>query len=180
MEWISYVIKDAITKKIGNLPLHFYRNGTQLSHILVADDMVLFGESTGAQIEVIFYYLNKLCESPRAKVSVQKTKIFFSKNTKPSCSKVISEWCSFDQVTNLGKYLGTPVIHGCVTKATLSGILDTVKQWLSGWYAEKLSFARRLILIQFVLSAIPACTMQTSALPFELYRNINKITRRFL
>lgn len=74
--------------------------------------MVLFGESTGNQIKNILYCLNKFCVASGTKVSVQKTKIYFSKNTSPCCNNEISEMCGFEKVTNLGKYLGMPIIHG--------------------------------------------------------------------
>lgn len=80
MERVAHIIKDSVNRGDWK-PLVFGKSDTKLSHISFADDMVLFGESSINQIEAMKRCLNLFCEAFRAKVSVQKTKILFSKNT---------------------------------------------------------------------------------------------------
>ena len=66
---------------------------------------------------------------------------------------------------DLGRYLGVPTINGRVTNATYKQVVDRVEQRLAGWKMKCLSLAGRITLIQSVVSAIPAYTMQTVKLP---------------
>lgn len=113
MEQLSYIIQDA-------------RNGTKLSHIFFADDMILFDCSSTSQMEVMKACLNKIYEASGAKVSVEKTKIYFLKNTIDSCCRNISQFGGFERVNNLGKYFWPPILFSKITKATYSYILETL------------------------------------------------------
>lgn len=77
MEQLAHIIQVAIQAGVWH-PIKFGRSGTKLSHNFFADDMVLFAESSTQQIEIVLSYLNKFCESSGAKVSVSKTKVYFS------------------------------------------------------------------------------------------------------
>nr|KYP59202.1 Putative ribonuclease H protein At1g65750 family [Cajanus cajan] len=81
---------------------------------------------------------------------------------------------------NLGKYLGIPLHHSRVNRATYSGIIEKVTQRLNNWKAKSLSFARRLTLTKSVLTALPSYTMQTIWLPRNICHDIDKKNRQFL
>ncbi|KAH9772084.1 putative ribonuclease H protein [Citrus sinensis] len=73
-----------------------------------------------------------------------------------------------------------PLLHRRVSKQTYQGILDKMKQRLSGWAASQLSFAGRITLTQSVLQAIPIYAMQTTNLPASIKTKIDQVCRRFL
>lgn len=99
--------------------------------------MVLFVESTHEQVDTILNCLENFCMASGAKVSIQYTKVFFSKNTRGNCRNEICGKCGFEEVLNLGKYLTTPIIHGLVTKATYRFIIDNLQNKMSGaWKVE--------------------------------------------
>lgn len=179
MERLSHVIQEVVNQKEWH-PLQFGKKGTKLSHIFFADDMVLFGASTATQMDVMISCLNKFCQASGAKVSVEKTKIYFSKNTTDRCCRDICRIGGFERVNNLGKYLGAPILNGRVTKATYSFILENIQKRLTGWSVEKLSLAGKLTFIQSVISALPSYIMQTALLPSSLCKDIDKLTRKFL
>jgi len=51
----------------------------------------------------------------RAKISLQKSQVFFSKNTNQRMAKAISEALEIPITQDLGNYLGMPIINGRVT-----------------------------------------------------------------
>ncbi|CAN1841039.1 Putative ribonuclease H protein At1g65750 [Linum perenne] len=51
---------------------------------------------------------------------------------------------------------------------------------LAGWKVKSLSLARRVTLAQLVLAAILAYAMQTSLLPVEACKDIEKRIRKFI
>lgn len=77
--------------------------------------------------------LDKFCTSSRAKVSIQKTEILFSKNVPPSLRTELSKMSGFESVSHLGKYMGVPLFKAGVNKTDFAYILDKVKTRLSGW-----------------------------------------------
>lgn len=81
---------------------------------------------------------------------------------------------------NLGKYLGMPLIHSRVTKATQMDIIQKGNNRLASWKSKVLSMAGRLTLIQSVTSAIPLYAMQTTKLPAIVCENLDKLNKNFL
>ncbi|XP_020208919.1 uncharacterized protein LOC109793859 [Cajanus cajan] len=93
------------------------------------------------------------------KVSLDKTRVFFSKNVSFSVRESISAALGFQQTGNLGKYLGILAHHSRVNRSSYQDIIKKMIQRLSGWKARNLSFAGRLTLTKSVLAALPSFTM---------------------
>lgn len=95
-----------INVKVGNgkwKPIRIGRNGPALSHLLFADDLVLFAEASVNQIRVILDCLNNVCASSGHKISSAKTRIFCSKNVSQAATQDISKESGFFSLThNLG------------------------------------------------------------------------------
>ncbi|KAE8664067.1 hypothetical protein F3Y22_tig00112857pilonHSYRG00227 [Hibiscus syriacus] len=88
----------------------------------------------------------------------------------------------YEVVENLGRYLGVPLLHSRVTKATYSYLIEKVEQRLSGsgWAAKTLSFAGRITLAKAVLQTISSYAMQSSWLPKGVCTMLEKLIRRFV
>lgn len=56
------------------------RRGPIISHLMFADDLLLFWEATVNQMKVVLDYLEKFCSMSGQQVHAQETLIFFSKN----------------------------------------------------------------------------------------------------
>ena len=57
--------------------------------------------------------------------------------------------------TDLGTYLGMPLLHKRISKQTYQNLIDRVQQRLSGWTAKHLSLVGRITLTQLVIQALP-------------------------
>ena len=86
----------------------------------------------------------------------------------------------YSATNDLGCYLGMPLLHLRVNKATYQTILDKVDKRLIGWNAAHLSLAGRITLAHSVLQAMPIYTMQTTLLPASVCGKIEKSCRRFI
>lgn len=109
MERLPLLIKDAI-KCDDWILIKLNRYTPYISHILFVDNLVLFGDCSIKQIKVIKEVLDKFCAASGSKISVWKTKILFSKNMSAKMVNVVSRVSGFDQVSDLGKYLGVLLI----------------------------------------------------------------------
>lgn len=77
IEWLSQLISLAAESNTWK-PIRLNRNGPPLSHLCFADDLILFGEASLDQAQVISDYLNLFYASSGQKVNKAKTRIFFS------------------------------------------------------------------------------------------------------
>lgn len=59
-------------------PISLSRGGPKVSHICFTNDLILFAEASVAQIRVVRRVLEKFCLASGQKVSLEKSKIFFS------------------------------------------------------------------------------------------------------
>lgn len=85
------------------------RTGPYVSHLLFADDILLFEEASLEQINCMMDYLNKFCNFTGQKVSKEKTRIYFSKRISDSMANQIILVSSFTRTDDLGVYLGMPL-----------------------------------------------------------------------
>ncbi|XP_010473926.1 PREDICTED: uncharacterized protein LOC104753360 [Camelina sativa] len=179
MERLCHLIDRAVVNKQWK-PISLSRGGPQLSHICFADDLILFAEASVAQIRVLRSVLEQFCGASGQKVSLEKSKIFFSNNVSRELGKLISEESGIKSTKDLGKYLGMPVLQKRLNKETFGEVLERVSSRLAGWKSHTLSLAGRLTLTKALLSSIPVHSMSTIMLPKATLASLDKISRTFL
>ncbi|GAA0145565.1 reverse transcriptase [Lithospermum erythrorhizon] len=145
-----------------------------------ADDIILFGKADSKTATSITNTLHQFCSWSGQEISLQKSKIMFSKNTSPSLRSQISNQLQINETNNLGKYLGFPLKVGRQPSSDFNFILDKVRNKLQGWKASSLSLAGRKTLIQATTFAIPNYYCQFTMLPKNICERINKANRAFL
>ena len=79
------------------------RGGTRLSHLMFADDVVLFAEATKTQALVINSCLRQFCEASGQKVSAQKSNVYFSSNTNEAIRVEVCNTLGIEQTDDLGR-----------------------------------------------------------------------------
>ncbi|KAE8693055.1 hypothetical protein F3Y22_tig00110819pilonHSYRG00250 [Hibiscus syriacus] len=84
------------------------------------------------------------------------------------------------EVHNLGKYLGVPLLHSRITRASFSYIVSRVRDKLVGWKAKALSLAGRITLAKTVLSTISYFSMQSIKLLKGIYDEVEKLIQGFI
>ena len=161
-------------------PIRLSRGGPQLSHICFADDLILFAEASVTQIRVIRKVLEKFCKASGQKVSLQKSKIFFSNNVSRGREERISRESGIASTKELGKYLGMPILQKRINKDTFGEVLEKVASRLAGWKKQTLSLAGRVTLTKSVLSSIPVHTMSTISMPVGILEKLDSLARSFV
>lgn len=120
------------------------------------------------------------CASSGQKLSLAKSRVFFSKNVQDSLAGLISEKLGINQTHNLGMYLGVPLLHSRMTKDNFQFLIYKVKKKLSSWKVKTLSFAGRVSLTQSCLFSLPTYVMQTTPIPLGICKEIEKLCRNFI
>lgn len=179
LERLCHQIDMAIATKEWK-PISLSCGGPKLSHVCFADDLILFAEASVGQIRVIRRVLEKFCIASGQKVSLEKSKIFFSNNVHRDLAKLISDESGIKATKDLGKYLGMPVLQKRINKDTYGEVLEKVASRLAGWKGRFLSLAGRITLTKAVLSSIPVHSMSTISLPASILDKLDKVSRSFL
>lgn len=82
--------------------------------------------------------------------------MFTSKNVHFNRASEYSRLLGIGFTSDLGKYLGVPLLHKRAVKLTYAPVVSKVQKRLASWKGHFLSKAGRSILIKSVSSAIPA------------------------
>jgi hypothetical protein len=179
MDKLSHLITQAVHETKWK-PMRAGRNGPLISHLMFADDLILFAEANVDQMNVVLNIIDQFCQLSGQKVSQEKTSIMFSKNVCPRVKEALVMMSGFTEATSLGKYLGVPLVGRAPKRSDYNYIINQVKTKLSAWKAKHLSFAGRVTLSKAVIEAIPVYPMMTVAIPKACLNELQKIQRAFI
>ncbi|KAL7228890.1 hypothetical protein ACSBR2_007559 [Camellia fascicularis] len=124
--------------------------------------------------------LNDFSAASGLKISLAKSKLFISPNIACHEARSLSNVCGISLTSDLGKYLGIPLIHKRCNCHFFWFITDKIQCRLSSWKSNLLSLVGRSTLVQAVSSALPSYAMQTLTLPGSICNDIDKLNRNFL
>ncbi|MCH84271.1 RNA-directed DNA polymerase (Reverse transcriptase), partial [Trifolium medium] len=156
------------------------RNGPNISHLMFADDLLLFGQATHNTMNSIMSTLTKFCQMSGQQVNHTKTSIFYSKNVSRPIRDDLNALSGFTEASSLGNYLGVPALGRKPRSNDFYYLIDKVKNRLAGWKAKQLSMAGRITLAKSVIQAIPIYPMMSMQIPRSCLDDIEKIQRSFI
>ena len=82
--------------------------------------------------------------------------------------------------TNLGKYLGFPIIHQGRVGNAYNFVVNKMQSKLAGWRSKLLSKAGKLVLVKSSATLVAEYYMQCQSLPIKVCNQIDKLIRNFL
>ncbi|KAL5781970.1 hypothetical protein ACOSP7_006999 [Xanthoceras sorbifolium] len=123
MEKLSHIINQKIGKGTWKT-LRVSRGGPEISHLFFVDDLILFGQATNHQAELMKSCIDLFCDVSGQQVNFDKFRIFCFPNVITDLANDIVVICETPLYKNLGKYLGVPLIHGRVNSHTYKEIID--------------------------------------------------------
>ena len=179
MEYLGHLIDKKCMEGVWK-PLKAFRENIGISHLFFMDDLIIFAKVDEDSCEAISEVLDEFCEESGQKVSMEKSRIYFSPNVQAERISGICSRLGIQATANIGNYLGFPINHKGVPRNRLNFIIERVMSKLAGWKARFLSFAGRFVLVKSVMSSIPNYVMQATALLAHLCEKLDKINRDFL
>lgn len=152
-------------EETGDLKGFGFGRGTSVSHILFADDLLLFTlahMSQAAKLKVIFAVYED-CSGQT--INFDKSNVFFN----------ISSFLLIPEGQGCAKYLGLPFMTGRSKKEIFSYLHNRVWKKLNSWKETTLSQAAKEVLIVSVVQTIPTYSMYV----FLLLSSIMGLVRNF-
>ena len=126
-------------------------NSPHLTHLLFADDSLLFYKATIEECQWVLDILDVYGRCLGQQINRSKMTIFFSKSTTNDTRNQIKLALGVPEIIQYERYLGLPSLVGRNKKASFNYIKDRVWKKLQGWKEKLLSQAGREILIKAVV-----------------------------
>uniref|UniRef100_A0A2N9EC60 Reverse transcriptase domain-containing protein n=1 Tax=Fagus sylvatica TaxID=28930 RepID=A0A2N9EC60_FAGSY len=155
------------------------RGGPRISHLLFADDSLLFCQAKLEECNNLMDILTLYEESSGQKINRDKTAIFFSRNTAENKREEIKSRWGAQVLSQYEKYLGLPALVGRSKEQAFKGLKDRIARKIQGWNERFLSKAGREVLIKAVAQAIPTFTMSCFSLPKSFCKDVDALVANF-
>lgn len=130
-----------------------------LSHLLFADDVLLFAEASLSQARVVKDTMMDFCRCSGMSVNLQKEKVFLSPNVSRERRGIIQSTQNRKVSSNLGRYLGVPLFTERSSRNHFKHVVENIQSKLASWKNKLLNLAGRATLVQSTISAIPILTV---------------------
>ncbi|KAG7557763.1 Zinc knuckle CX2CX4HX4C [Arabidopsis suecica] len=177
-EGLSSLLHNAmLTKSIQGFKAS--RGGPPISHMLFADDSLLFCQASTAQCQQLLSILQEYAVASGQHVNFQKSAILFGKTVPSEIQQAITKLTGISKTGGFGRYLGLPEAVGRNKYNVFSYISQRVQSKIESWYSKFLSPAGKEVLIKSVATALPTYCMSCFLLPKKLLNQISGYIRRF-
>ncbi|XP_038718208.1 uncharacterized protein LOC120011213 [Tripterygium wilfordii] len=131
----------------------FGRGRLRVSHLVFADDSLIFCRVKDEDWECIFSILTEYGRVSGQMINYSKTSIFFSRFASPLQKARMISMIGAVEAKNYDRYLGLPAIVGRSRKSAFLYILDKMRKKVMGWSHRNLSKCWRIIINPTSLSS---------------------------
>lgn len=155
--WNSCVIN-------GSIRSPFKTKDITISHLLFADDVMIFSKTSPSVAQSIVFFLEEFNGATGLIINSSKSSIFFSNRAREE-QQCTAATLSF-QIEKLPvHYLGLPLFSSRLKLVDCNPLLEKIRRSLAGWKAKTISIAGRLQLIKATLSTFHSYKGSSFLLP---------------
>ncbi|GLT60757.1 hypothetical protein SLA2020_335100 [Shorea laevis] len=155
------------------------RQSHLISHLLFADDLMVFARAKPSEATTILNCLNTYAGWSGQKVNLSKSSIFFSKNCTPSSISSIHNILNLRHIPSKAKHHSLPLFFQRNKSSSFEDLKQNILSRISSWKTKLLSQAARTTLIKSVANVIPSYSMSLFLLPKAFCNNIEALLRKF-
>lgn len=177
MEALSRLLEKAVDD--GDIRLHPKCHDPRITHLLFADDLLVFSDGSRHSISGIKKVISVFKEWTGLDMNAEKSEIFFGGYSHIEAS-VISDISGFKIGTFPTRYLGLPLNPSRISYATLQPFLERITSKMHSWTAKSLSYAGKIQLVASVVYGMVNFWSSVFALPKRFYEKVDSLCSAFL
>lgn len=171
------IMEAARNKKLSRIST--CRGSPRITHLLFADDSILYCRVSGMDNRELVNILQKYEEVSSQKINTDKSSIFFSQDVDERTRSEVKEIIGPMLDAQPKKDLGLPSLIGRLKKQVFNEVKERVGKNLIEWKGKMLSIGRREILIKVVAQVAPTYTIRCFLLLKGLCEDIERMMRNF-
>jgi len=175
-------LSRSLTKLVrdGSLKLiHGSRSNPAPSHILYADDIMIFCKGTSANINTLKDLFTDYSINSGQFVNPQKSSFYAGSMSQQRITQIFN-LTGFTIGTLPFSYLGVPIFKGKAKTAYFQPIADKIKLKLAAWKTSLLSIAGRVQLVKSVIHSMLLHCITIYSWPVNLIKDIERWMRNFI
>ena len=160
---------SCMLKNIGPLfvsrGIRVSRNAPWISHLLFADDSLIFTQASKKGVDRIAAILEDYNRGSGQLVNKSKSAVFFSPNCDQACKEVVHNSLGILTEALGERYLGLPTATERGAADVFKYVPAKVRGMVGGWAEKSLSCAAREVLLKANAQAVPTYAMSCFKLP---------------
>ncbi|KAL0910085.1 hypothetical protein M5K25_021023 [Dendrobium thyrsiflorum] len=153
--------------------------GSKISHLLYADDILLFSVSKTPHLKRLKDILSNYCNWTGQRINASKSMVLFSKNTPRWKQYKFSNMLGLNRVNSFD-YLGLTCSTSRIRFSDFSKVISKAMNLVFTWGSKLLSLAGRNSLIKSSLATLIYYHLAHTKIPLAVLYKIEKICRSFL
>jgi hypothetical protein len=159
----------------GISPLRVCRRAPGISHLLFADDTLIFFRASEAQAPRVKNVLDIYERGTRQVIKPSKCSILFSVSCSQESQVAIRTVLNVEQQVFELKYLGLPTPDGRMHKGRFLNLQSKLSKLIIEWGDGVLAQSAREILIKAIAQALPVYVMSMFKLPLSLCDELTRL-----
>jgi hypothetical protein len=153
--------------------------GPHITHLLFADDSIVFLEASAQSIQTLKRVLHDYEVSSGQKVNLQKSSIFFGPGCNADLKRDLKQNIGIECEALTECYLGLPTVVGRSKEGTFKYLTDRSWGKVKGLKGQGMSKEGRGILVKSVLQAVPAYAMSCFQLNKSQCKKLSLVSSTF-
>lgn len=160
-------------------PIRVCHQAPGISHLLFADDTLLFFKADLSQSQAIKEVFGSYATSTGQLINPTKCSILFGNSLPIASRDAITNCLQIASTEFEDKYLGLPTPGGRMHKGRFQSLRERIWKKILQWGENYLSSGGKEVLIKAVIQAIPVYVMGIFKLPESVCEDLTSLTRNF-
>ncbi|WZY73147.1 hypothetical protein YC2023_005387 [Brassica napus] len=177
MEVLSRLLDKAETD--GMFRLHPLCSSPKVTHLLFADDLLVFSDGESDSTAGIRDVMNQFKEWSGLDTNQSKSEIFYG-GYSDNQALLLSNLSGFRRGEFPTRYLGLPLSPKKISAATLQPFIDMITSKLHSWTVKFLSFAGKVTMVSSVIYGMVNFWSSVFVLPKWFYAKVDSLCSGFL